>query len=98
MEYNTEKHTLLFDRTRSGNTDFNTNFSAITVAPTFENSGKISLRIFIDRSSIEIFGNDGKTAMTNLVFPNSPYTNLKITSEGGKAVISNLKIFSIKEQ
>lgn len=98
IEYNREKHTLLFDRTRSGITDFSTNFPAITVAPTFENNGKISLRIFIDRSSIEIFGNDGKTAMTNLVFPNSPYTNLKISSEGGKAVISNLKIFSIKEQ
>ena len=98
IEYNREKHTLLFDRTRSGITDFSTNFPAITVAPTFENSGKISLRIFIDRSSIEIFGNDGKTVMTNLVFPNSPYSNLKITSEGGKAVISNLKIFSIKEQ
>lgn len=96
IEYNREKHTLLFDRTRSGITDFSTNFPAITVAPTFENSGKISLRIFIDRSSIEIFGNDGKTVMTNLVFPNSPYSNLKITSEGGKAVISNLRIFSIK--
>ncbi len=98
IEYNREKHTLLFDRTRSGITDFSTNFPAITVAPTFENNGKISLRIFIDRSSIEIFGNYGKTAMTNIVFPNSPYTNLKISSEGGKAVISNFKIFSIKEQ
>ncbi|MGM9846534.1 MAG: GH32 C-terminal domain-containing protein [Muribaculaceae bacterium] len=98
IEYNREKHTLLFDRTRSGITDFSTNFPAITVAPTFENTGKISLRIFIDRSSIEIFGNDGKTVMTNLVFPNSPYTNLKISSEGGKAVISNFRIFSIKEQ
>lgn len=97
IEYNPEKHTLLFDRTRSGITDFSSNFPAITVAPTHEKEGKISIRIFIDRSSIEVFGNNGKANMTNLVFPNSPYSSLKISSEGGKTIVSNLTIYSVKE-
>ena len=97
IEYNPEKHTLLFDRTRSGITDFSSNFPAITVAPTHEKDGKISIRIFIDRSSIEVFGNNGKANMTNLVFPNSPYSSLKISSEGGKTIVSNLTIYSVKE-
>lgn len=96
IEFDPKKHTLLFDRTRSGVVDFNTNFPAITVAPTFEHNGKVSLRIFIDKSSIEVFGNNGKACLTNLVFPNSPYTNIKIASEGGKSVISDLRIYSIK--
>lgn len=98
IEYNPQKHTLLFDRTRSGIIDFSTNFPAITTAPTFEKSGKLSLQIFIDHSSIEIFGNNGKSNMTNLVFPKSPYTNLTISSENGKTLIHNLSIHSINMQ
>ena len=68
------------------------------MAPTFEKSGKLSLQIFIDHSSIEIFGNNGKSNMTNLVFPKSPYTNLTISSENGKTLIHNLSIHSINMQ
>ena len=61
-----------------------------------ENKKKVSLRIFIDKSSMEVFGNDGKFVMTNLVFPNSPYSSISISSEGGNAKIENLQIYSIK--
>jgi levanase/fructan beta-fructosidase len=47
------------------------------------------LRIFIDNCSIEAFASDGKMAMTNLVFPNEPYNNIKV--KGGKATIYEIK-------
>ena len=97
MEYDVADHTLSFDRRESGNVDFSQDFPAVTVSPTFEDNGKISLRIFIDRSSIEVFGNNGQFVMTNLVFPERPYTSLSISSTGGNARIENLKIYSIKE-
>ena len=96
MTYSVKDHTLSFDRAKSGIVDFSENFPAVTVAPTFEQNGKVSLRIFIDRSSIELFGNDGKFSMTNLVFPNEPYSTLSVSSTGGKARIQNLKIYSLK--
>ena len=96
MTYSVKDHTLSFDRTKSGIVDFSENFPAVTVAPTFEQNGKVSLRIFIDRSSIELFGNDGKFSMTNLVFPNEPYSTLSVSSNGGKARITTLKIYSLK--
>ena len=95
MQYDTRKHTLSFDRTESGIVDFSENFPAVTVTPTHEADGRIQLRIFIDRSSMEVFGNDGRFVMTNLVFPSVPYTTLALSSQGGNAKISNLKIFSI---
>ena len=95
MRYNTADHTVSFDRTKSGITDFSENFPAMTVAPTYESNGKISLRIFIDRSSMEMFGNEGKFVMTNLVFPTQPYSSIGVSAEGGKAKIENLKIYSI---
>jgi len=97
MKYNVAEHTLSFDRTQSGIVDFSQDFPAVTVAPTFETDNKISLRIFIDRSSIEVFGSDGRFVMTNLVFPKNPYTSLTLSAEGGKARIENLRVYPIKK-
>ena len=97
LKYNATDHTLTFDRSKSGITNFSQDFPAVTVAPTFERDNKIALRIFIDRSSMEVFANDGKSVMTNLVFPSAPYSTLSVSSDGGKAKIDNLKIYSIQE-
>lgn len=95
--YDAKAHTLSFDRRRSGITDFSQDFPTVTTAPTFETDGKLSLRIFIDRSSIEVFGNGGKTVMTNLVFPTVPYSSVSVSAKGGNTRIENLKIYPIKE-
>lgn len=97
LSYDTKAHTLSFDRRRSGITDFSQDFPTVTTAPTFETDGKLSLRIFIDRSSIEVFGNGGKTVMTNLVFPTVPYSSVSVSAKGGNTRIENLKIYPIKE-
>ncbi len=88
MKYDAKAKTFSMDRTNSGKMDFSTDFPAVTEAPTF---GKISqLRIFIDKSSIEVFDAEGKMAMTNLVFPNKPYN--KVTIQGkAKYYVYNLK-------
>ncbi|WP_373496412.1 glycoside hydrolase family 32 protein [Aquiflexum sp.] len=70
---------LKFDRTKSGLSDFSKVFAAVHKAP-LNGIAVESIRIFIDRSSIEIFVNEGELAMTELVFPTSPYT--KINLEG----------------
>ena len=97
MLYDAVSHTLSFDRTKSGLTDFSEGFPAVTATPTHEINGKVSLRLYVDRSSIEVFGNDGRFVMTNLVFPTKPYTMLSFSSTDGKAKIENLKIYSINE-
>ena len=88
MKYDAKAKTFSMDRTNSGKMDFSTDFPAVTEAPTF---GKISqLRIFIDKSSIEVFDAEDKMAMTNLVFPNKPYN--KVTIQGkAKYYVYNLK-------
>lgn len=96
MIYDTAAHTLSFDRTKSGVVDFSDSFPAVTVAPTFETDGSIKLRLYIDRSSIELFGNNGRFAMTNLVFPNMPYDSMSVSATGGKVKITDLKIYSLK--
>ena len=88
MNYDAKAETFSMDRTKSGKMDFSKDFAAVTKAPTY---GKISqLRIFIDKSSIEVLDADGKMAMTNLVFPSKPYN--KVTVKGkGKYVVYSIK-------
>ena len=91
MTYDPTAATFAMDRAESGITDFSVDFPAVTSAPTFSSDGRLYLEIYIDRSSIEVFGNNGKFAMTNLVFPNAPYHTLEIKSEG-TTKISDLTI------
>ena len=87
MLYDAKAETFSMDRTKSGKMDFSNDFAATTKAPTY---GKISqLRIFIDKSSIEVFDAEGKMAMTNLVFPTKPYN--KVTVKGGKYQVYHIK-------
>ena len=88
MNYDAKAETFSMDRTKSGKMDFSSDFAATTKAPTY---GKISqLRIFIDKSSIEVLDAEGKMAMTNLVFPSKPYN--KVTIQGkGKYQVYNIK-------
>lgn len=53
------------------------------------------LDIFADKSSIELFVDGGRIAMTNLVFPVAPYENVKLYSQGGKAEFQNIKIHTL---
>lgn len=96
MTYDIRQSTFSMDRTASGTVDFSQDFPAVTVAPTFNNCGELQLRLFIDRSSIEAFGNGGKFAMTNLVFPTSPYSSMEISATGGKARIKECTIYPLK--
>ena len=53
------------------------------------------LDIFADKSSIELFVDGGRIAMTNLVFPVAPYENVKLYSKGDKAEFQNMKIHTL---
>ena len=87
MVYDAKKDTFSMDRNQSGVSDFSSEFKAVTTSPTY---GAISgLQIFVDKSSIEVFDVDGKMAMTNIVFPTSPYTD--VVAKGCKVKIHALK-------
>ncbi len=86
MVYDADRHTFSMDRTRSY-ASFSENFPAKTVASTYGDVQQ--LRIFVDYCSIEAFDAQGRMAMTNLVFPQEPYTTLKV--KGAKATIYEIQ-------
>ena len=82
------EQTIDFDRRRSGDVSFSEAFPCIVTSPTYGQAK--TLRIFVDRSSIEIFDAEGKMAMTNLVFPSEPYNKLVVKGKA-KATVYKLK-------
>lgn len=52
----------------------------------------LSLSIFVDNSSIEIFANNGEAVLTGLVFPPQGAAGRSLTVSGGSVVISSLDI------
>ena len=51
--------------------------------------------IFVDKSSVELFVDGGRIAMTTLVFPVAPYENVKLYTQDGKADFKNLKVHKL---
>ena len=51
--------------------------------------------IFVDKSSVELFVDGGRIAMTNLVFPIAPYENVKLYTQDGKAEFKNLEVHKL---
>ncbi len=77
--YDEKSMTLTTDRSGSGEKAFSQDFDQISIAPVRNRLS--TMRIFIDNSSVEVFGNDGEVAITNLVFPKSKYNNLNVSKQ-----------------
>jgi len=77
--------TFTMDRTKSGLTEFSADFAAVTTTPLFVKQKTRKITLYIDHCSIEAFDGEGLWAMTNLVFPTTPYNQISV--KGGKATI-----------
>ena len=94
MYYNLAEKTFTIDRTKSGEVSFSKDFPAVTVAPV-EGGNEMKLRLFVDKSSIEAFGNDGRFAVTNLVFPSEPYNRISFYAKGGSCNVTSFTVYKL---
>jgi Beta-fructosidases (levanase/invertase) len=75
---------LFIDRTQSGNVSFDDTFADTYYAPLAADAkGKINMRIYVDWSSVEVFGGQGETTITAQIFPSNNATYAQIFSVGG---------------
>ncbi len=84
------KEQLFVDRSRCANAHFSEAFPSRSVAPLKLSGEPLRLHMFVDRSSVEVFAQDGKIAMTNLVFPNATSIGLSLSASGGR--LENLRL------
>ncbi len=57
----------------------------------------LSLRVFIDRSSIEIFANDGEVSMTSRIYPKEERLGVELFLENGEAQVIDFTYWVLKD-
>ena len=87
---------VYIDRTKSGKVDFHETFAGRHSARLDPVDGRVTLRILVDRSVVEVFGGDGRVAITDRVFPDLTSTGLSLYSVGGNAKIVELKAWKLR--
>lgn len=95
MYYDLNRKLFVMDRSESGIVDFSRDFPAVTVAPV-NTDKELTLRLFVDCSSVEAFGEDGKFVMTNLVFPSVPYRKMSLESDKNGYVVKSLNVYKLQ--
>lgn len=95
MYYDVVRKQFVMDRSASGIVGFSRDFPAVTVAPV-RNTDQIHLRLFIDRSSVEAFGEEGEYVMTNLVFPAEPYNRMVFSSDKGSYIVKSMNVYRLQ--
>ena len=93
--YHADKKQFYIDRTKAGVSNFNAGFAAVAVAPRLSFATNMDLSILLDKTSVELFADGGRTVMTALFFPTSPYTKWEIKSKE-KRTPDSIKLYSFK--
>lgn len=79
---NNKEHYLFADRRTSGKTDFKDNFAdRISKAPLAGAYKNASFKILLDKTSLEIFMDNGEKVLTEIFFPNHPFTEFSVSSD-----------------
>jgi fructan beta-fructosidase len=91
--YDAEKQQLFVNCTGSEKANKSPE-NLIQIAPMKAVNGIVKIKVLLDRSSLEVFGNDGEKVISTMIYPDKDATGLSAFSEG-KAAIKNLKIWNL---
>lgn len=93
--YDKPSNRYFIDRSEAGKKDFEAGFAKRHWAPRVSGESKINLRIIADKTSVEVFADDGLTVMTGICFPNQPYSRVKLNG-AKKAKIADIRYAEVK--
>ncbi len=96
--YDASTGEVYVDRRNSGSTGFHPLFTSVDSAPVALNAdGTVTLRIYVDRSSVEVFAQGGQRTITDQVFPGSGAGQLALFADGGTAQLKSLTVTPLQQ-
>lgn len=84
------------DRRQSGDTSFSKVFAATHVAPRISKNKRITLHLFIDHSSVELFADSGSVVITDIFFPADRFTGLSLYQRNGTAKLMDGRLYELR--
>lgn len=98
ITYDSQTKTFVVDRnntTNASNPEFLEKFESVMQAPVELNKNQLHLRIFVDRSSVEIFMENGAKVFSVLTYPGEKQNGIRLKSSGGKVMLTKLKAWKL---
>ncbi|SCF60655.1 GH32 C-terminal domain-containing protein [Streptomyces sp. Ncost-T10-10d] len=91
---------IFVDRTDAGVCDFTEHFAGRTSAPlpldAVDGERRLRIRLFMDTSSVEVFGGDGRVTISSLLFPEPDDQGMAFYAIGGEARIITLTVHRLR--
>ena len=82
------------DRSAAGTGDRYADFgTGMATGERIAKTGVLELRVILDRSSIEIFADEGATVFTELLYPTEPWTTLRVRK--GTGALTGARVFDL---
>lgn len=94
--YDHLNNNIYVDRSKCGETGFHSDFSGLHKAPRINSkNNNVLLHIFLDRSSIEVFADDGSSVITDLIFPDKDSTDMELLVKRGSIKVNTLSVYPL---
>jgi len=94
--FNKEQNQFYIDRSKAGDNSFSKLFTGSAVAPRLLSSNIVKLHVFIDHSSIEVFGDDGSVVLTSLFFPKQPLKSVQLFNDKEGLSLQQAVLYQLK--
>jgi beta-fructofuranosidase len=85
VTYDAREEKIIVDRNRSGKGE-----GGVRKAKLECKNGTLKLHLFLDRSSLELFANDGELAMTTRIYPDPTSLGIELFAEGGTIELTQM--------
>ena len=92
VSYDVASKTLNLNNNNSGSYR-NTGITAMKLYPMDGN--KVKIRIILDNSIVDVYGNDGEAAITSFIFPTEDGQALSFSANGGTVTVDSMKIYQL---
>lgn len=97
LEVDASQQKLRVDRSRSGEVGFHPGFAKSFESPLRIRDGKCTLQILLDTSSVEVFSQDGESAVTATFFTRAGERHWALTSQSSNLPrVAGITIFPLK--
>jgi fructan beta-fructosidase len=95
LGYDSSRGVLFLDRSQSGLTDFSADFGKRVETPVALSGGQLTLQIYVDRTSIEVFAAGGLAVLSASVYPKEQRHALAAFATGGHGTLMNTRVHTM---
>ena len=83
------------DRRRSRATPFHETYPGRHAGPVRWRDGRVTLRVLFDRTTLEVFANDGETVISERVYPTSPFERIEVLAGRG-GIVGGIGVWELR--